>query len=356
MQRVIHLPGRTPYARKLQSDQIVVLNDSTIDGLVVPRDATLTWLLQHRPWSWLDVVHLHHIEFEPIALQRELLRECRRSGTQVVFTAHDVTPIFISPKEYQERVRLLVRADVPFVCLTPAAEQAVHLGFEAHRSSLVPHGYVMPPGHATTRVAATGPTRFLLFGSLRTNRDVELALHCWRFARDLRDSTLTLQLRAPSRASLAEEAAAWQAIGQHSSDPRLTINVLPFPSDEDVATALSESDCLLLPYRWASHSGQLEAAFDAGVLPVASRVGCLPDQVALHGDLVDEPIWFDWSDGATFSYGTRLLSAMERAQAMIQSGWQAPNLVDFAAYRQAEHADVLAGYAAVYGAAGGSDV
>ena len=47
--RVVHVPGRTPYARKLSSTSIRVLNATRCDGLDVPRDATLSWLLEQRP-------------------------------------------------------------------------------------------------------------------------------------------------------------------------------------------------------------------------------------------------------------------------------------------------------------------
>lgn len=348
MARVVHVPGRTPYARKLCDQSVQVLNGTTADGLIVPRDATMAWLLERRPWDWLDVVHLHHLDFEPIARLAKVLSEYRRAGKRVVFTAHDVTPVFADKASHHRRFRVLAKHDVPFVCLTPAAEVEVRRQFGA-RTALIPHGYVAKPGTATRpEPRRPGPTRFLIYGSLRRNRDVELVLHCWRFARHLRDTTLHLLLRAPSRASLAEDANAWRAIREHAVDPRLRVDVLPFPSDDDVTEAVASADCLLLPYRWASHSGQLEHAFDLGVLPVAAQVGFLSDQVKLHGGLVEEPVWFGWSDGATFDYGARLLTAMQQAHVTIQDGWLARDLTGFTAHRRHEHAAVLDAHHALY--------
>lgn len=348
--RVVHVPGRTPYARKLRClETIQPLNGTSVSGLDVPRDATLAWLLRNNPWDLLDAVHLHHLDFEPVHDLVMLLAHCRRAGKQVVFTAHDVSPVFSDLATHHRRGRVLADHHVPFVCLTPAGQAEVRRRFRS-RTALVPHGYVAMPGTAG-RVGPRqpGPTRFLIYGSLRPNRDVELVLHCWRFARHLRDSVLHLLLRAPSRASLANEADAWRAIREHSADPRLQVEVLPFPSDEEVAGAVAEADCLILPYRWASHSGQIELAFDLGVLPVAARVGYLPDQVAVHRPLVDEPIWFDWSDGARFEYGARLLTAMQQAHQEIQSGWQAPDPDRFAEHRRREHAATLAAFSLLYG-------
>lgn len=346
--RVVHVPGRTPYARKLCNKTIRVLNGTAVDGLSVPYDATLAWLLEHRPWSWLDVVHLHHLEFEPITRLTAVLAECRRVGRHVVFTAHDVSPVFSDRAAYHRKLRMLADRGVPFVCLTPAAEADIHRRFGA-RTALIPHGYITEPG-PSARAVPRGPgrTRFLIYGSLRRNRDVALVLHCWRFARHLRETMLHLLLRAPSRASLAEDAEAWQAIRENAADRRLRVDVLPFPSDDEVTEAVADADCLLLPYRWASHSGQLEHAFDLGVLPVAARIGYLPDQVALHYGLVQQPVWFDWSDGAVFDYGARLLTAMQQAHSAVQDGWRARDHSGFAAHRRREHVEVLAAYRTLY--------
>lgn len=346
--RVLHIPGRTQYARKLYDDGIQILNGTTVGGLGVPREPTLAWLREQRPWDWLDVVHLHHLDFEPILLLRTVLGECRRAGKRVVFTAHDMSPVFGDRVAHHRRLRVLAEADVPFVCLTPAAEAEVRWRFGAP-TAVIPHGYVAAPGTpARPQRRKPGPTRLLIYGSLRPNRDVELVLACWRFARDLAETRLHLLLRAPSRASLAEDADVWRAIREHAADPRLRVDVLPFPSDDEVDVAVAGADCLLLPYRWASHSGQLEHALDLGVLPVAARTGYLPDQVALHGGLVAEPVWFDWSDGAPFEHGARLLEAMQAAHTVIQDGWQPHDAGAFADHRCREHAEVVAAYRALY--------
>lgn len=348
--KVAHVPGRTPYARKLSGGSIEIVNDRSVEGCDFPRDVTLAWLMKRRPWDLIDVVHLHHLDFEPVELLRQVLAECRRAGRRVVFTAHDVTPVFADRVTHQRRLRALAEADVQFVCLTARAEGEVRRRFGV-RTVLAPDGYVAEPGSvARTESRPAGPTRLLMYGSLRRNRDVELVLHCWRFARRLRDTVLHLLLRAPSRAALAEDAAAWQTIREHAVDPRLVVDVLPFPTDAQTSAALADADCLLLPYRWASHSGQLEHALDLGALPVGSRTGFLPDQVAIHSGRVDEPVWFDWSDGAEFTYGARLLAGMERAHTMIQDGWSPMDLPRFAAHRRREHEEVLAAHDAAYAA------
>lgn len=346
--RVVHVPGRTPYARKLVSAAFQGVNGVIAGGIDIPRDVTCRWLLTHKPWDWFDVVHLHHIEFEPIVLLKKLLWECRRARKRVVFTAHDLAPIFISTVEYNRRLRLLVSEGVPFVCLTERSCRDVRAKVAAD-CVVIPHGR---DGAALPErpVRAAGPTRFLIFGSLRSSRDIELVLNCWRFAPSLGDSELRLLLRAPSRASMVSEESTWRTICMHAADTRLGVEVRSFPTDQEIRHALMHSDCLVLPYRWASHSGQLEAAADAGTLALASRIGYLADQAAMHHGLSAEPSWFDWADGNKYAYGERFLTAMEDAHARIQSGWQAPGPAQFSAHRDAEGAAILAAHGRLYGA------
>jgi hypothetical protein len=100
-----------------------------------------------------------------------------------------------------------------------------------------------------------------------------------------------------------------------------------------------------LPYLSGSHSGQLEFAFDLGLLPVASSVGYLREQVAAHGGLAEEPVWFDWSDGSEWAYGERFLSALDMAAERQRSPRSA---AEFAEHRRKEHAEIMAAYSTIY--------
>jgi|GEM_PF-1697530 len=353
--RVLHVPGRTPYARKIRSERFRIVNETvTPQGLAVPRDASLQWLLAHRPWHEFDVLHIHHVEFESPETLALALRETRKAGKRVVYTAHDVAPVFGDPAAHLARHEILAGNGVPFVALTEASGRDLRAALGGSLDlTTIPHGFVIRPerasryraaGRSTTRT----PTRFIVYGSARQNRDIESVLHCWRFARRLRDTTLHLLLRAPSRAGLAAEGAAWQAIREHAADPRLLVDVLPFPTDDEVAEAVAAAHCLVLPYRWASHSGQMELGFDLGVRVAASRTGYLADQAGMHAGLVDEPTWFDWDDGAEFAYGERLLAAMEQAHDVVQRNGGTAGRAAFAGARREEHDRVLASYQRLY--------
>jgi hypothetical protein len=350
--KVVHVPARTPYARKLANDGIEVLNEKPMEGHgVVPRDVTFEWLLDHRPLTWLDVLHLHHIEFESCELLCQVLAECARRRRRVVVTAHDVQPIFTDRLSHDAKLKTLAEWRLPFVCLTAGAERELRTRLGSDIATLiVPHGYVVPPSSRPPRQPRRQPTaRYLLFGALRANRDIETVLYNWRFGRRQQMTTMLLLLRARGRANLAAERAQWQLISLLAGhEPRLKVEVSPFPTDDEIVEGSVRCDALILPYCWATHSGQLELAFDLGLLPVASRIGYLPEQVEHHAGLVHEPVWFDWADGAEYAYGERFLAALDDAAELLQTGYLNDQQEAFSHHRQEEHQRILAAYQEVY--------
>ncbi|MEU3017320.1 hypothetical protein ABZ635_08020 [Nocardiopsis sp. NPDC007018] len=319
----------------------------------VPRDLTLRHILARRPFTWFDVLHLHHVEFDDLSALRLVLSECARAGRRVVFTAHDVTPVFTSRRLYQHKLRTLVEWNVPFVCLTSgsAAELHAKLG-PSVRTVIAPHGYVVSPDELPPLARETKRRfRYLMFGSLRENRDVSTVLHNWRFGRQQRETDLELLLRAPASVNLEHdgERRLWGLISSMAvTEPRLKVDIAPFPTDTEVAETAAGCDALILPYRWGTHSGQLELAFDLGLLPIVSTVGYLHEQYRQHEELVPEPVWFDWSDGNAYAYGERFLRALDRAVTHGDADGSTNGHADFADHRRAEHEMVMAAHHDLY--------
>lgn len=350
--RVVHAPARTPYARKLTSEHVEIVNGTSPHGAeAVPRDMSLRWLLEHRPFNWFDVLHLHHVEFDDLPTLKSVLSECARSRRRVIFTAHDIRPVFSGRVDYHRKLRALVDARVPFVCLTEASGAEIRRRFGNQVETVtIPHGYVVPPSAVPSRrPPGSGHARYFLFGSLRDNRDITTVLYNWRFGRHQHDTSLSVLLRAPGYINLIHEKDRWAALlATAVAEPRLQVDVLPFPTDVEVAETASGCDALILPYRWGSHSGQLELAFDLGLVPVASAVGYLRDQYRCHTEVIDEPVWFDWSDGAEYAYGARFLAALDEAAERLHKGHRLAPSKEFGEHRIEEHAAIMATYLEVY--------
>lgn len=349
--RVVHLPARTPYAWKLRSHDFHILNGTEIPGGdTVPTAVNATWLLEHAPLTWLDVLHLHHIDFEDPATLERLLDACVGDGVKVVFTAHDTRPMVGSAEDFTTRLRLLHSAEVSWVCLTEGSvTKLTEVLSKRPDAAVVPHGYVAAPEELAglEREPSASP-RYLMFGASRASRDQLSTLANWSLGITNPDSTLHVLLRAFSPADFADGGRAPLLLETARRDPRIRLTMRPYPTDEEVVEAGLASDALLLPYLWGSHSGQLELAFDLNLLPVCSLTGHLTEQYEQHKGLVEEPEWFDWSQGHPNLFGERFLTALENAAARLDSR---PRRLDreFLDHRAQEHQAILRQYARVYG-------
>ncbi|WP_234325444.1 hypothetical protein [Streptomyces sp. NRRL S-146] len=350
--RVVHLPARTPYAWKLRSRDFHILNGTEIpSGDTVPAAVNAAWLLDHGPLTWLDVLHLHHVDFEDLATVERLLDECLNHGVKVVFTAHDTRSMVGNAEDFTARLRMLHSAEVSWVCLTEGSVTTLAeiLG-ERPQAAIIPHGYVASPESLAGRERApsNSAARYLMFGASRASRDQLSTVANWSLGITDPQSSLHVLLRAFSPADFADGGRAPLLLETARHDPRIRLTMRPYPTDEEVIRAGLASDALLLPYLWGSHSGQLELAFDLNLLPVCSLTGHLPEQYEKHKGLVEEPEWFDWSQGHPNLFGEKFLVALERAAARIDSS---PRRLDreFLDYRSQEHQVILEQYADVYG-------
>lgn len=351
--RVVHMPARTPYVRKISSDAYSILNGANTGHGVVPAAVTAGWLLDRRPLDWLDVLHLHHIEFDDFATLQRLLTACADSAVKVVYTAHDLTPMYCTPDDFTTRMDLIIRCGASWIGLTAASVETLQDQFpELPPVSVIPHGYVVSPDELEGRTRASNlPTapQYLLYGALRPNRDHLSTIANWSLSVTDADAQLNLLLRALSPADFnRHDVPALLAIIK--SDPRIKASMRAYPSDAEVVAAGLNADALLLPYLYGSHSGQLELAFDLNLLPVCSSVGYLKNQYHVHKGLVGEPIWFDWTDGHPFLYGEQFVAALETAHLRLHNTSRRGPGKDFLDYRRDEHAHFLDAHHSVYAA------
>ena len=346
--RVVHLPASTPYARKLDGGGIEAVNGQTLpDGATVPAAVSARWLVEHRPLNWVDVIHLHHVEFEAIDDLERLLSECHDAGVHVVHTVHDLRAMFGSQEALEERFRLLAKAEVAWVTLTPgAAAEADRVVGSPCRATVIPHGFVVHPDVVPAPRPREARTRYLLFGATRPNREQLATIVNWSLATRPEDS-LHLLMRGISPAHLADRDDVYRVIDTTRNDSRITVTMRSYPTDAEITTAAHAADMLLLPYLWGTHSGQLELAFDLGLLPVVSRVGYLHQQHERTRDLVEEPVWFNWTDGNPYAFGERFVEALQAVPDRVEqrSPWDHRA---FAEFRRSEHEEILAAHVAVY--------
>lgn len=351
--RVVHLPARTPYVRKIASENFFILNGTNTDHGIVPEAVSAQWLLDRRPLDWLDVLHLHHIEFDDLATLQRLLTACADSEVKVVYTAHDIAPMFCPADDFQARMALLASSGASWIGLTATSVEALEGRIPQLPSvTVIPHGYVVSPDDLVGKTRDGGVSsapEYLLYGALRPNRDHLSTIANWSLSVTDPPARLNLLLRALSPADFQRhDVPALLAIVR--SDARIQASMRAYPSDAEVVLAGLQSDALLLPYLFGSHSGQLELAFDLNLLPVCSSVGYLKDQYNVHKGLVGEPIWFDWAEGHPFLFGEKFVAALEVAHLRLRHASRRGPGKDFLEYRREEHLHFLDAHHSIYAA------
>jgi hypothetical protein len=194
------MPARTPYVRKIVSADFSILNGINTEHGVVPDAVSAQWLLDRRPLDWLDVLHLHHIEADDFATLARLLAACQDAGVRIVYTAHDITPMFCPADDFQARMELVSSSCASWIGLTAAsveslADQLPGLG----PVTVIPHGFVVSPDELRGKTRDGGPpaaAEYLLYGALRPNRDHLSSIANWSLSVTDPDARLNVLMRA----------------------------------------------------------------------------------------------------------------------------------------------------------------
>ncbi|WP_025274150.1 hypothetical protein [Haloglycomyces albus] len=348
--RIAHIPARTAYVWKLQSTDFTIVNGQNIHATTVPTALTAKWILNHQPLDWVDVIHLHHIEFELLDDLEHLIDVCRTSGTGIVLTVHDLHAMFTTDQALAERYALLSQDGVFWTTTSDGAARDLQSQYSpSEEVCSLPLGYAIPPALVAgrSRTHSTAP-RYFMYGAMRPNRDHLSTLANWSLGLTHTHATFNVLLRALSAIDFArQEYRPSDLIALLQSDQRINTVMKPYPSDENLVEMALESDCLVLPYRWGSHSGQLEFAFDLGLLPLVPPVGYLTEQHARHGNLVPDPVWIDWDGGNPYLQGEQFLEALLRAQDVLLDRNFLPN-PQFLEYREVEHQGLLHNHVDLY--------
>ncbi|WP_432943317.1 hypothetical protein ACQPXM_40635 [Kribbella sp. CA-253562] len=326
--RIFHVPSHLAYVAKLVAPEFAPAPSPT--GRPIP----VSGLLAQDPWDYFDVLHLHTVELASADDLTALVDRLGRAGKRLVFTVHDLVPNIESDlPAFEDKTRLLVKSADHVTTLTSTAAAAV-LDQYGRRPDVLPHGYAVPPAVAR-RTTGAG---LLAFGALRPNRCLVALVRAWALLPDR--PRLSVVLRSVGAADRERSAAELAELDRAAEEyPELSVEVVDrVLSDEELVERCQDASTLVLPYRSITHSGQLELARDLGLGAVLPDVPTLRDQLAG----AEHPcVWFPaeaLEDPAAFA------AYLERASRLPA----APRGPD----RVAEHAGLLAGYAAAYGALG----
>ena len=292
MLRVASVPASHIYVRHLSDpggfDTVTRLRDPVpADGRKVPGGWWPPLMLDP---GWIrenhhrfDVFHVH-FGFDAIgpAVLAEVVQELKMHDKPLVYTVHDLrNPHHIEPDAHAEQQEVLIAAAQALITLTPGAAQVVAARWN-RQVHVLPHPHVVN----SQRISRPRPLdeRFIVavhVKSLRANMDplpvldalvpVVAALPQAVLRIDVHD-----EIFDPGNHWYAPRVGA--ALMAYDGFDRVEVRVHPYFIDDELWEYLSSVTVSVLPYRFGTHSGWLEACFDLGTAVIAPSCGFYKQQ------------------------------------------------------------------------------
>lgn len=203
-----------------------------------------------------------------------LLFACRQMGIRTIYTVHNAV-LHAGEDHWLNRYwqRHCMQLADELICLTQYVEQQSRrlVGPEKPIHHL-PHGLLQLPGLAPRQRSLPQRPRLLFLGRVEAYKGINLLFDALSHLPAEQFSELIIAGRSAISLPVYEGAIPIQLI-----DRRL--------SEVEMATLLSDSDILILPYTEATQSGILTLAISAALPTVCTHVGGLPEQLA-HNEAV----------------------------------------------------------------------
>ena len=300
---VASVPASHVYVRHIaaeQPDGVVRLTDPHPDD--PSRSAEQRWwppAMLDPTWIRAHDFDVFHVQFGFDAWSPDRLEEIARAvhdtGRALVHTVHDLrNPHHDTRDLHDAQLAVLLRHADAVLTLTDGAADEVAERF-GRRPEVVPHPHVVEL-ETLERFAGAGPHREgpfrvgLHVKSLRASMDPMALLPT--LLRTVRDLDGVLQVNGHHDV-LTEGGPAYDAelaglLRDAERRGEVELVVHDFLSDADLWEYLRSLDVSVLPYRYGTHSGWLEACRDLGTAVVAPTCGYYADQGPVHSYVLDE--------------------------------------------------------------------
>jgi glycosyltransferase involved in cell wall biosynthesis len=290
--RVASVPASHVYVRHLAdpacSDGIRRLPDPVpADGRKVPGGwwpplmLEPGWVTDNR--DEFDVFHVH-FGFDAITPDdlREVVDELERHNKPLVYTVHDLrNPHHSEPIAHGRQQDILIGAAHALITLTPGSARAVRQRW-GRTAVVLPHPHVVDDVHI--RRPRRENDRFVVAvhaKSVRANMDLLPVMNALvPVIEALPDTVLQLDVHD----EVFESGSHWYApelgarLLEYGRFDNVEVHVHPYFSDDELWDYLSSVSVSVLPYRFGTHSGWLEACFDLGTAAVVPTCGFYREQ------------------------------------------------------------------------------
>ncbi|WP_173008512.1 hypothetical protein [Mycolicibacterium sp. P1-18] len=281
MLTVASIPAGHPYVSSVvDTSRVTLLPDPVPPGATLPgqwwppRLLDPDYLRDHV--GTVDVVHVHFgFEASSVDVLGEVVGILRGAEVPLVLTVHDLhNPHFADATLHLSQLDVLVPAAAVVVTLTPGAAAEIRRRW-GRDAVVLPHPHVLP-------IAAVGAAR-------PRRHEPVIAVHAKALRANIQpwpvvDALIDGGVRG-LRLDLDEEAMSSAEVGtrveRHLRDG-VDVRVHPRFTDDELTAYLTEVDVLVLPYRFGTHSGWVEACHDAGTAVVTPSCGFFAEQHPGH--------------------------------------------------------------------------
>lgn len=299
---VASVPASHVYVQHLsppQGDGVRRLPDP--DPEAPDRSAEQVWwppVMLQPEWVRAHEFDVFHLQFgfdawDPEDL-RELVATLAERGRPLVQTVHDLrNPHHEDRRLHDAQLDVLVPAADALVTLTPGAAEEIRHRW-GREAVVLPHPHVVPLARMR-RVRPRSPGTPFRIGlhvkSVRPSMDpLRLLPQLIESARAIPNAVLQVNghrdVLEPNGARRHDALAA--LLADAAARGLLELHVHDFLPDNDLWDYLESLDVSVLPYRFGTHSGWLEACRDLGTAVVAPSCGYFADQGPVHTYLHDE--------------------------------------------------------------------
>ncbi|MGI8711189.1 MAG: glycosyltransferase family 1 protein [Acidimicrobiales bacterium] len=285
--RVASVPADHVYVRHLADpdgpDGVVRLPEPRRDGPT----GSPWWPSPLLDASWVranagrfDLVHVH-FGFDAVApaALRAFVDSLAEIGRPLVVTVHDLrNPHHHDRRAHDAALDILVPAAAEVVTLTAGAADQLARRF-GRRPVVLPHPHVVELGRLEALADRGVRSRFTVGIHLKSVRANMFTLDLVDVVADalapLPDAVLRVDVHAVVDDAVhhAYVAGLVPALRARAATGAIDVRIHPFFTDEELWAYLASLDVSVLPYRFGTHSGWLEACADLGTTVIAPRCG-----------------------------------------------------------------------------------
>lgn len=281
--KVLSFPSRHPYTSKLNTDGIRFVNPDTD---LFASGITARTLDTAYPSETYDIAHIH-FSYDQISLDdlEEILKYFKGNKKPVIWTLHSKESQRIRNYGNGNYQKLLFEYADQIVTPTHGAKNWCEsvLGRPARNIEVIPLGFMADPRdiEKLEEGIKKDPKLFaMLIGEFRQNKDFIQSIVNFLQCTELSALKLLLIFKPIPLLNDSNEIRPDMAFFYSLlNNSRIEVLSKPWISNEEINIAFLRSHAIIIPYRWGTHSGQIEHAKDCGCNVVASSVGFYAEQL-----------------------------------------------------------------------------